>query len=295
MGFIYTIISPSRKLYVGKTYDLKKRIASHKCASKNDKTNIILHNSIKKYGWDNHLFQVIEEVESVFLNEREMFWIATLKTYCYENELGMNMTRGGDGQRASWMHDKKRRKIMSDKFTGNKNPFYGKKHTEETVKHLSKKTTEFNIKTNKRIPAWGAEKGRQICSVPVLAYDAKGAFLSEYKSLQEAATKLNLNRKNITSVLSGKQTNTCGYIFKYKTEDFSMQIEVEKLGSRKLKRPVVLLDENKNIIKEYSGASEAAKDLHLPTTTIARAAQYNDYKPIRLGHILKYKDEHYLN
>jgi len=55
MGVIYKIKSPSDKLYVGKTYNLRKRINAHKCSAKKGK-NILLHNSIRKYGWDAHVF-----------------------------------------------------------------------------------------------------------------------------------------------------------------------------------------------------------------------------------------------
>ena len=91
MGVIYSIMNPKGKLYVGKTYNLRKRINSHKCCTRKGST-VILHNSIRKYGWDNHLLSVIEEVPDEFINEREIFWIATLKTYCYENKMGLNMT-----------------------------------------------------------------------------------------------------------------------------------------------------------------------------------------------------------
>ena len=136
MGVIYKIISPSWKIYVGKTYNLRKRISSHKCSAKADK-NIMLHNSIRKYGWDAHNLEVIEEVDDSIMDEREIYWIAELETYCYENPMGLNMTKGGEGQRSTWMHKTGLRKWFSEKFTGEGNPFYGKKHTEETRKKLS--------------------------------------------------------------------------------------------------------------------------------------------------------------
>lgn len=74
MGVIYKITSPSNKAYVGKTYDLNKRIASHKHCAKSGK-NLLLSNSIRKYGWEAHRLEVIEEMDDNILNEREIFWI----------------------------------------------------------------------------------------------------------------------------------------------------------------------------------------------------------------------------
>ena len=36
---------------------------------------IRIYNSIMKYGWDNHIFEVIEECEKDILLEREQYWL----------------------------------------------------------------------------------------------------------------------------------------------------------------------------------------------------------------------------
>ncbi len=53
--------------------------------------------SIRKYGWDNHTLEVLENCENKFANERERYWIKRLNCYHYENEKGLNLTPGGDG------------------------------------------------------------------------------------------------------------------------------------------------------------------------------------------------------
>ena len=69
---IYKITSPSGKIYIGKSVDVLKR--------KNDYNTIKckyqprLYNSIVKYGWINHIFEVIEECSVEYLSERERFW-----------------------------------------------------------------------------------------------------------------------------------------------------------------------------------------------------------------------------
>lgn len=69
---IYKIISPSEKIYVGQTVNFYRRIDFYKnCRCKTQKK---LYNSIKKYGWENHIFEILEECEISKLNEREKYW-----------------------------------------------------------------------------------------------------------------------------------------------------------------------------------------------------------------------------
>lgn len=291
MGFIYKITSPSNKVYVGKTYDLKKRISSHKSSSKRGK-NILLHNSIRKYGWDSHKLEVIEECHDDVMNDREIFWIAELKTYCYDYKSGLNMTKGADGQRSTWMHKTELRKMYSEKFSGEGNPFYGKKHTEESRKIISEKAIIRNKKSGWRIPEWGAEKGRNIVRRPVLCYGIDGVFISEYISLTEAAKTLNVNISSVTDSLRSDTWVSSKYFFRYKTENYPLQIDVPKVTHKSVKRVVCLLDDNLEVIAEFESAQEASDFFGIPKTTINRAAQYNNLNPIKLGHIFCYKDEY---
>lgn len=289
MGVIYKITSPSGREYVGKTYDLRKRINMHKSASKKD-SKIILYCSIRKYGWDAHKLEVIEEVADELMDEREMFWIAELKTYCYDYPGQMNMTKGGEGQRSTWMHDVERRKKASEHFSGDGNGFYGKKHTDECRKELSKLASIRNKKNGVTVPEWGAEKGRNIVRRPVLCYGIDGVFISEYISLTEAAKTLNVNISSVTDSLRSDTWVSSKYFFRYKTENYPLQIDVPKVTHKSVKRVVCLLDDNLEIVAEFDSAQEASDFFGIPKTTINRAALYNDMNPIRTGHIFLYKD-----
>jgi group I intron endonuclease len=290
MGVIYKITSPTNKVYVGKTYDLRKRINAHKACSRKG-SSVILYNSIRKYGWDAHKLEVIEEVEDDKLNEREMFWIAELKTYCFENPMGLNMTKGGEGQRSTWMHDTQRRMDQSNKFKGEGNPFYGKKHPIELRKELSKLASKRNKKLNRTVPKWGAEKGRLKVIRAVICYDKYGNFLKEYDSISSAEKELKINHASICESCKGIITGVFGkYVFRYKEPNYPLKIEVGEVKIKSTKRPVLYLNKKLEVIKEYASASEAAVDLEMPKTTINRAALYNNLKPIRTGHIFIYKD-----
>ena len=288
MGVIYKITSPSGRLYVGKTHDLRKRINAYKCDVRKNRKDLKLHNSLRKYGWDAHILEVIEEVEDAMLDEREIYWIAELKTYCYINPTGLNMTLGGDGQRSTWMHDTERRKKQSRLFSGQGNPFYGKTHSEEFKKKKAIQVSEYNKKNGIKVPKWGSEKGRLKIIKPVVAYNSNGEFVNEYASATDAAGELKINRACVNNVLRGKHTHASGFVFKYKTENYPHKIEVGELKSKTVKRPIVC--EYAGEVMVFDGSEEASQQLGIPKTTINRAAMYNNGKPIRAGHRFYYKE-----
>lgn len=69
---IYKITSPSNKIYIGQSINIKKRRANYE--SLQCKGQPRLYYSIKKHGWENHVFEVIEECIVDLLNHRERHW-----------------------------------------------------------------------------------------------------------------------------------------------------------------------------------------------------------------------------
>lgn len=96
MQSIYKITSPTGSIYVGKTKDIDKRFSYYKNIS--CKTQVKLYNSLKKHGWENHTFEVLETVEDSNVSQREIYWIGLLKTNYkrFPKNNGMNLTDGGE-------------------------------------------------------------------------------------------------------------------------------------------------------------------------------------------------------
>lgn len=69
---IYKITNPLGKIYIGESKNIEKRWYYYKILScKNQRK---LYNSLKKYGPDSHIFEVIEECSFENLYERERYW-----------------------------------------------------------------------------------------------------------------------------------------------------------------------------------------------------------------------------
>ena len=107
-GVIYKLTNNvDKKCYVGQTVQkLRKRLNQHK----NSKTATGVDGAIKKYGWENFSYELLEVCPVEILDEREIFWIAELKTKAPN---GYNLTDGGHGNRGNKMSDEQKKKIAA--------------------------------------------------------------------------------------------------------------------------------------------------------------------------------------
>ena len=69
---IYKITSPSGKIYIGQSVNILSRISKYKNAK--CITQPIILKSILKYGWENHLFEIVLECDKSELNEKERYY-----------------------------------------------------------------------------------------------------------------------------------------------------------------------------------------------------------------------------
>lgn len=292
MGIIYKITSPTGRTYVGQTFDMRKRLNAHRHSMKSKQgKNILLINSFNKYGFDEHEFEIIEIIENcspITLSEREMYWIKELNTFNMDNVMGMNMTLGGEGQRGKL--DEIRKAIAINNLFKKGAPFKGKHHTEENKRLASERAKKRNLENGTKIPGWGVEKGRLAVIVPVLCYDVYGNFIKEFDSAVGACRELGIYERAASDSIAKNKCIEGKYYFKKKTDNYPLKIETKGRVLQSVKRKVLYLSKELEVLKEYDSALEASVDLKIPKTTINRAAQYNQLRPIRTGHIFIYSD-----
>ena len=70
---IYKITSPTNKVYIGQSINIERRFKNYKSISQT-RGQVMLHNSFKKHGVNNHAFETIEECIVESLNEKERYW-----------------------------------------------------------------------------------------------------------------------------------------------------------------------------------------------------------------------------
>lgn len=69
---IYKITSPTNRVYIGQSVDIEDRKRLY--TGHHAKNQTKLYNSFLKYGFINHIFEIIEECEIDDLNIRERYW-----------------------------------------------------------------------------------------------------------------------------------------------------------------------------------------------------------------------------
>ena len=70
---IYKITSPSKKIYIGQSRDIRKRFYLYK--KYKGKTQPKLYKSFLKYGVERHMFEIIKECSVAELNDLEIYYI----------------------------------------------------------------------------------------------------------------------------------------------------------------------------------------------------------------------------
>lgn len=128
------------KCYIGQTIrTFYKRKNEHKNHSLKNENTVYFHNAIKKYGFENFEWVVLcENVPVDLLDIRETMKIIVEHSHKSEGK-GYNLTWGGggvSGYKFTRETKEKMRASHKGKHLGNKNNFYGRKHTEETKKKI---------------------------------------------------------------------------------------------------------------------------------------------------------------
>jgi group I intron endonuclease len=237
---IYKIINPKGKVYVGQTTNIKKREKTY--SRLNCKKQPKLYNSLKKYGYENHTFEIIEECTLEQLNEREIYWGLYFDVL---GKKGLNLKLGngrgscseetkqkmrGAAFGRTWSDDSKKkfklsktnhsmyndewrnkikeankgRKILwADKISNSSKGLKGKFTNKSHSEETKKKMSEYR----KEYYSNDHKKTQ------VLQYDLEGNFIKEWNSIVEAKKEF---KGDISACVRGRQKTSCGYIWKVK-------------------------------------------------------------------------------
>jgi len=160
-GVIYLVTNKiNNKKYIGRSVNFKERFNNHFSTTYNIKSanyNTVFHRAIRKYGEINFEWEILCECPEDDLNIQEKYWIKYFRTFIsskeYDGSNGYNMTEGGEGTKGRVFSDETIKKFSETRkgvklteehknnikigVTGEKNPFYGKIHSEETKNKIS--------------------------------------------------------------------------------------------------------------------------------------------------------------
>jgi group I intron endonuclease len=168
---IYKITNPKGKVYIGQSVNIYSR--KRKYITNNVKGQPLINRSISKYGWENHIFDIIEESPLEQLNERETYW----------------------------------KQYYLDQFGGDWNM-----------------VLFFNLYDTGGGPK--SERWKQSRYIPIIQYSIDGDFIQEWESAQKASIFYSSNHRTaINRCLKEGIKSACGFIWKYKTENYPIKIK----------------------------------------------------------------------
>ena len=226
---IYKITSPNGKIYIGQSINIEKRWKYGYYNITVCKSQIKLYRSLLKYGYENHIFEIVELCDIKILNEREIHWGLFYKVL--ENN-GLNLKLGNrNGKhseetkqkiskaRKGWkpsiergikIGNKNRNRILSkehkDKIgqanVNKSKPYKGRISPNKGKKHIKSEIQKLNMLNS---------HGKSI-----LQYDLNMNFIKEWKTLSEITKELNIRSGSISQCASGKIKKSHGFIWKYK-------------------------------------------------------------------------------
>lgn len=241
---IYKITSPSGKIYIGQSINIKERFRQYKKLG--CKNQVKLYNSIKKHGWDNHIKEIIEECPVTRLDELETWY-----KLCCVIDLGWSKClfhqlidgKGGyksDETKRKISESKKGKTIIDGIWAINiSNGRKGLIQTEETkdkirIGNLNKvfsfetrtkmrnsrlgyKRSEFSKqKQSDNIKGIKHSKDRKNRSKPIIQYDLNMNQIKEWSSIKEASETLNIDGGTLCACLKDRQKTCANYKWKYK-------------------------------------------------------------------------------
>ena len=201
IGTIYKLTSPSGKIYIGQTTNLKDR---KRCLYNTNKyySGHKLDNAIKKYGIENFKYEILVqiEMEDKFLLREHLDVLESQyieKYNSYNN--GYNMTLGGSGSKGCFQTEESRKKI-SEKAKGRKGSMLGKHLTEEQ----KRKVSEFaKTRVGDKNPFFGkthTTNSKNKIGIangkPVIQMDLNGNFIAEFRSARDAANSFGKPKAN---------------------------------------------------------------------------------------------------
>jgi len=208
---IYKITNPKGKVYIGQSINMKKRINQYK--NKQIKKQPRIYNSIQKYGWDNHIFEIIEECPIELLHEREVYW----KQLILDNN-------GGRWESVLFcnLYDTGSKGPLSDHI---KNKIKGTKRTIETKQKMRDqklgKPSNFkgyshSLLTKEKMKNNKLGKPSNNKKIKIFQYDLNNNFIQEWECIGEIKKQLNFNKTSIINCCKGIQKTAYNFVWGYK-------------------------------------------------------------------------------
>jgi group I intron endonuclease len=183
---------PTGKKYIGQTINEKYRKQSH-ISKANTDCDFLFYRAVRKYGWENFIYGIIDSFEESLLNEKEIYFIEEYDTF----NNGYNTTVGGGGCRGRIRTEEELKKFSAK--------MKGRKKTEEHRLKISKAHLLLN---KKGIPLSKTHKENMKLAIKNKRFGKNNNFYGKTHSI-ELKEKWSKERKNVPFWNNGHINKRC--------------------------------------------------------------------------------------
>lgn len=208
---IYKITSPSGKVYIGQSVNITKRKKNYSTLS-DCKNQRRLYSSLVKYGFSEHIFEVVEECNLEELNIRERYW---QDFYNVTENRGLNCLLTHTADKSGYCSKETAAKI-GESNRGKKKPPRTEAHRKNLSEALKGKSPSkearkkmSDIRKSKTGP--GSLKGKYHPQAREVVDTATGTI---YPTQKSAADAIGVRPGTLRAWLAGQNVNKSTMIFK---------------------------------------------------------------------------------
>lgn len=227
---IYKITSPTNKIYIGQSTDIERRFKYYKRLS--CKSQPAIYNSLLKYGFEKHKFEILCECNIEELNNKERYY-QDVFSVTEKNGLNCRLTKSSDRSgkvskktcekmsvsKLGKTFSKETKLKMSESLKGIKRSEEtklkmsesrtGKKHSEETKRKISNGQKQSLHRLNKKHSEESKLKMSESKNKLILNIET-GVF---YFGAKDASETVYMNKKTLNNCLSGNSKNKTPFIY----------------------------------------------------------------------------------
>ena len=247
---IYKITNPKGRVYVGQAINTERREKAYGRLDCKGQTK--LYNSLIKYGFSEHIFEIIEECKVEELNTRERHW-QDFYDVLSENGLNCRLTQSHDKsgkvskesivkRLTNTDYQKRSTKLWTPilqftedgKFVREWNSMkeagdtlqISRGNITSCCKGSYKSAGDFvwryktdTVEDSIYVGKVGYEASSESKKKAVIQYSKQGVVIREWSSMKEAGEALEIARESITRCCKGELKSAGGFIWKYKEKE----------------------------------------------------------------------------
>lgn len=278
---IYRITSPTERVYIGQSKNVKSRIRSYKSCDPDQK---MIYNSIKKYGYENHVFEIL--IEGLTKEEVDIVEIGLIKVYKVHG-LNLNIAEGGNKGTIS------SKPVIKFSIDGSFIKEYEGAVAASEENNITSNAIWACLKDKNRFLSggflWLSKEDYEMGRLPITPavyrnkifykFDLKGNLLSTYDSISIAASDSNVEPKMIRENLRNTRERVKEFIFSYSKEVTPIAPKI-----------IYQINKNGQIINFFYSLEEASNALNLSKRSILAklGRQQYDFGRMSYKYILSY-------